>query len=287
MATAGLLRASILIAMTALALQCVHAQGGHADAPAPSGSPDTAKIVKAAADALGMARNGGEGGGLLPQIDVVNRMQFWGSGSASSAGQDYKVDYHATASYNPLGRRVDVTRTEGATPQHTIQVVREKYAWDESEMGAGLVPGQGVATPAASADKERLLQLWILPYGAVKAAYFAGDKTKVSMENGSTVLTFPLADELAGVTEKATLDSKNLVIKVETKAENPALKSLEIEADYSDFGDHGEVETDVQSPRHIVQKRGGKTVLDLEIKKWNADDPYVVFPVPENVKKAS
>jgi hypothetical protein len=284
MATSGLLRAFILIALTALTSPYARAQSGHADTP---GSPDAAKAVKAAADALGMPRSGGEGGALLPQFDVVNRMQFWGSGTASSGGENYKIDYHATASYNPLGMRVDVTRTEGATPQHTIQVVREKYAWDESEMGAGLMPGKGVATPAASADKERMLQLWILPYGAVKAAYFAGDKTKVSIENGATVLTFPLSDELAGMTEKATLDSKNLVMKVETKTENPALKNLEIEADYSDYGDHGEIPTDVLSPRHIVQKRGGKMVLDIEMKKWNADNPYVVFPVPDNIKKAS
>ncbi|PYU34026.1 MAG: hypothetical protein DMG31_07295 [Acidobacteria bacterium] len=46
--------------------------------------------------------------------------------------------------------------------------------------------------------KDRLLQLWILPYGVVKAAFAAGDKTKVSIENRATVITFPLSGELAG-----------------------------------------------------------------------------------------
>src|SRR5258708_35242920 len=89
-------------------------------------------------------------------------------------------------------------------PQHTIQVVREKYAWDESEIGAGLDPGKGTATPTMAAVNNRLLRLWILPYGVIKAALAAGDKTKLSTENGATVLTFPLSKQLADVTVKAT-----------------------------------------------------------------------------------
>jgi hypothetical protein len=281
------LRASIWIAIAALALRSADAQGSHPDVAATSGGTDAAKVIKAAADALGMPRNGGEGGGALPQIDVINRMQFWGSGNGSSGGQTYKIDYHATVSYNPVGMRVDVIHGDGSSATHILQVVSEKYAWDESEVGAGLVPGKGTATPAISAQKERLLQLWILPYGVVKAAYLAGDSTKVSTETGATVLTFPLSGELAGVTEKATLDAKNFVTKVETKADNPALKDLVLEADYSDYADHGEVQTDIRSPRHILQKRNGKAVLDIEIKTWNADNPYVVFPIPQAVKNKS
>jgi hypothetical protein len=284
---AGLARASILTAIAALAFQSVGAQNGHSDATSAVGAPDAAKILKSAADAMGMPRNGAEGGGALPEIDVINRMQFWGSGTSSSAGQSYKTDYHAAVSYNPPAMRVEMTRTDGAAPQHTFQVVRDNYAWDESQLGGGLVPGQGTATPATAALKERLLQLWILPYGVVKAAIAAGDKTKVSTENGSTVITFPLSGELVGVTEKATLDSKNFITKVETKTDSPALKNLNVEADYSDYADHGEVQTDVRSPKHVVEKRDGKTVLDIEIKMWNADNPYVVFPVPPSVKNAS
>ena len=259
--TPKLIRTSILIAIAAFAFQIVSAQSGHIDATSGAGASDSAKTLKAAADALGMPRNGGEGGGALPQIDVVNRMQFWGSGTSYSSGQTHKIDYHAAVSYNPPAMRVEITRTDGIAAQRTFQVVREKYAWDESELGGGLVPGKGTATPAMAAIQDRILQLWILPYGVVKAAISAGDKTKVSTENGFTVITFPLSGELAGVTEKATLDSKNFVTKVETRADNPALKNLDMEADYSDYADHGEVQTDVQSPRHVVEKRGGKTLL--------------------------
>ena len=37
---------------------------------------DAAKTIKAAADGLGMARWSGVGGGCLPEVDVVNRMDI-------------------------------------------------------------------------------------------------------------------------------------------------------------------------------------------------------------------
>jgi hypothetical protein len=243
----------------------------------------------------------GAGPVRLPAVDVVNTVELWGSGTTYGSGQAYKVgaswpafktECHVALAYNPPAMRVEMTRTNpnasvqgGAAPQHTIQVVRDKYAWDESEVGAGLVPGKGTATPAMAAVNNRLLQLWILPYGVVKAALAAGDKTRISTENGATVVTFPLGGQLAGVMVKATLDAKNEVAKVETRTDNPALGDMFTETEYSDYADHGEISTDVKSPGHIVQKQGGHTVLDIQVKMVDANNPYLVFPVPENVKK--
>jgi len=282
-----LLRGLMLVAVTALAFQSGAAQSEQAKTSAAgAGMSDVAKAIKAAADALGMPRTGGPGGAGLPEIDVVNRMEFWGSGTAyvaEKAGAPrtaVKTDYHAALGYNPHAMRVDMTRPDG----HTIQTVRDSYAWNESQIGAGLEPGKGTATPAMAAVKNRLLQLWILPYGVVKAAYAAGDKAKLSTENGATVITFPLSGELAGITVKATLDAKNLMTKVETQSDNPALVR---EAEYSDYADHGEILTDIKSPGHVVIKQAGSPVLDIQIKMWDANNPYFVFPVPQNVKSAA
>ena len=272
------------------AFQCAQAQY---DQPktAPRTIPpmsDAAKAIKSAADAMGMPRTGGPGGALLPEVDVVNRMEFWGSGTASApgtSGQASKTEYHAALGYNPPAMRVEMGPAQGSAgvaQQRMIRTVRDNYAWNESEPGAGLEPGRGTATPDMAAVKGRLLQLWMLPYGVVKAAFAAGDKAKLSVDNGATVLTFPLSGELAGVTVKATLDAKNFITKVETQSDNPALVR---QAEYSDYSDHGEILTDIKSPGHIVQKQGGATVLDIQIKMWDANNPYVVFPVPANVKK--
>jgi hypothetical protein len=276
---------------------------GTADDAAKSNTSDVAQTLKTAAEALGLARWSGVGGQRLPEVDVINTMEIWGSGTTYGAGQSskpgepgpsFKTEYHAALGYNPPAMRVEMTRTSsgasapgGAVPQHTIEVVRDNYAWDESEIGAGLVPGKGTATPAMAVLNNRLLQLWILPYGVIKAALAAGDKTKISTEKGTTVLTFPLSGQLADVTVKATLDAQNEVAKVETRTDNPALTDMITETEYSDYKDHGEIATDVKSPGHIVRKQGGHPVLDIQVKMLDANNPYLVFPVPENVKKAA
>ena len=304
-------RALMFAALTPLVFQTAHGQSNSSASTAgaksqaagvmedstKSGPPDVAKTLKAAAEAVGLARWSGVGGQRLPEVDVINTMEIWGSGTSYGPGQSskpgdpgpaLKTEYHAAVGYNPPAMRVEMTRTgSGAAKEHTIEVVRDKYAWDESEIGAGLIPGKGTATPAMPAVNNRLLQLWLLPYGVIKAALAAGDKTKLSTENGATVLTFPLSGLLADVTVKATLDAQNEVAKVETRTDNPKLSGLMTEIEYSDYKDHGEIATDVKSPGHVLRKQGGHPVLDLQVKTWDANNPYLVFPVPENVKQAA
>jgi hypothetical protein len=277
---ATILRTLMIAAVAALAIQSAGAQ---------SDALDRAKVLRAAADALGMVRwaDIGSGATRLPGIDVVNTMEFRGSGTSSNSGQTFKTEYYVTLGYNPAAMRVETTRTGPGAPQHSIQTVRENYAWNESEIGGGVVPGKGTATPAMAAVKDRLLLLWTLPYGVVKAALAAGEKTTVSTEKGATVITFPLSGQLAGITVKATLDSKNFVTKVETRPDNPALANMATETEYSGYADHGEILTDIKSSGHIVQRQGGRPMLDIEVKMWEANNPYLVFPVPPNVKTAA
>ena len=275
----AILRTFAIAAFAALAGQTAGAQT----------TPDRAKVLRAAADALGMPRFSDIGGAntRLPPIDVVNTMEFQGSGTSYVSGQAFKTEYKVALGYNPAAMRVEMTRTGGGAPQHSIQTVRENYAWDESEIGGGLVPGKGTATPAVAAVKERLLQLWMLPYGVVKAALAAGEKTTVSTEGGATAITFPLSGQLAGITMKATLDSRNFVTKVETRPDNAALANLAMETEYSEYADRGEVLTDIKSPGHIVRRQGGRPILDIQVKMWEANNLYLVFPVPPNVRTAA
>jgi hypothetical protein len=77
------------------------------------------------------------------------------------------------------------------------------------------------------------------------------------------------------------------VSKVETRTDNPALRDMITETEYSDYADHGEILTDVKSPGHIVEKRDGHLVLDIQMKMVDANNPYLVFPVPDAIKKAA
>ena len=274
-----MLRVLVVMVGVALVMQSAGAQS----------APDRGKVLRAAADALGMVRWSDIGAGTtrLPAIDVVNTMELQGGATIDSAGRPVKVQYHVALGYNPPAMRVETTRADGGAPQRTIQTVREGYAWDESEIGAGLVPGKGTATPAMAALRERQLQLWTLPYGVIKAALSAGEKTMVSSEGGATILTFPLSGQLAGITVKATLDSNSLVTRVETRADNPALASLATVTEYSNYADRAEVLTDIKTPGRIIRKQNGRTLLDVEVKTWETNNPYLVFPVPANVKTAA
>ena len=77
-----------------------------------------------------------------------------------------------------------------------------------------------------------------------------------------------------------TLNSKNQVAKVETRAGDKVT-----ETKYSEYKNLDEIQSDVLFPSHIVQKQAGILVLDLRVTKTDTNNPYVVFPMPENVKK--
>jgi hypothetical protein len=258
------IRYGALVMLAALAAPYAHAQ-------------DALATIKAAEYALGMIRG--------PQrIDAINTLEVWGTGTSSNGtisngGPAVKITYHASYSYRTPAMRVDITRG-GPDAQRQIQVVNGQYAWNESVPGGGFIPGS-TATPAPAALNERLLAMWTTPHGVLKAAERVANDAKVSKEGATTVVTFPLTGPLAGINAKMTLNAKNQVEKVETKSGN-----VVTETTYSDYKDLGEIATDVLFPSHILQKRGGVTVLDLTVTKTDPNNPYVVFPVPDVVEKS-
>src|SRR5437867_122100 len=234
----------------------------------PAAAQDAAARIKAAQYALGMIRG--------PQrIDAINTLEYWGTGYAQKPAN--MVTYHVSLSYLTPAMRIDIAQSAPAGRQ--IEVVNGSFAWNESVPGAGFIPGTS-AMPAPGTVKDRLLQLWSTPHGALKAAERAGSNAKVRNEHGATVITFPLAGPLSGTTMNVTLNSKNQVEKVETRAGDNVTETT-----YSDYKDLGEIQSDVLFPSHIVQRQGGVSVLDLTITKTDTNNPYVVFPVPENVEK--
>src|SRR5438093_5519704 len=75
-------------------------------------------------------------------------------------------------------------------------------------VGAGLVPGRGTPTPNRAAINERLIRLWSSPQGAAKAAAAGGDNTKVAIEDGKPIVTFPIPG-VQGAMAKAWLNEEN------------------------------------------------------------------------------
>jgi hypothetical protein len=216
------------------------------------------------ADSIGMLRNANE-------VDRIGSMNYWATGTIVSGGQTCKVvDYKASVNWILKGMRVDYT-CEGS-PQRHVEVVKDTLAWNETG------PGKG-GTPAAAAASERALMLWTLPAGAIKAANDAGAAAKVTTENGKTVVSYPIATLNADV--RLTLNKDNRIEQVESRMGNVTTVTT-----YEEYGDWNGADylSDVMFPKHIVQKRGGMTITDLTVTKTNTYNPYVIMPVPDNVK---
>ncbi len=219
------------------------------------------------ADSIGMLRNPAE-------VDRLGSMNYWATGTVVSNGQTCKVvDYKASVNWLLKGMRVDY-KCEGA-PQRHVEVVRDTYAWNETE------PGKG-GTPAPAAYTDRALMLWTLPAGAIKTANEAGAAAKVTTENGKTVVTYPIAALKADV--KLTLNKDNRIEQVESR-----MGGVTTVTTYEEYGDWNGADylSDVMFPKHIVQKRGNMTIADLTIVKTNTYNPYVIMPVPDGVKGAT
>jgi hypothetical protein len=262
-----------------LAMPAIHAQY-EANAPAPQGgrgaraprAPQTplSTTLYNTADALGMLRGAQE-------VDRVATVRYWAAGTMTVNRQSYTVTaYVGNVNYLVPGMRADITRTApDGKSERRVEVVSDKFAWNETQPGMN-------ATPSPADVNARLLQIWMLPQGIVKAATAAGAAAKVTTASGTTTLSFPIASINATIT--ATIDNKNFFRDVEAR-----MGTTVINTTYSDYGDWNgdDYLSDVMFPKHIVQKVGGVTTLDLTESKTNTYNPYVVMPVPDNIQKAA
>jgi len=256
--------------------------------PPATAAPDVKTTLYKMADVLGMLRG-------TEESDSIITMQWWATGTMNAGGQPCTLtSYHGSVRFNIPGLRVDYTCAgpDGKPGKRSVEVVAGNVAWNETAPGVG-------GTPALSTVNERLLQIWTLPQGIVKAATAAGASAKVTLEGGVVYVSFPLPAPLNGTAKAAlnttdavelTMDNgkkyqlTNTIDRLETR-----MGTVVTETTFSDYGDWNEADyhSDVWFPRRITQKRGGVTILDLTVDKTNTYNPYVVMPVPDTVKQAA
>ncbi|MBI3047380.1 MAG: hypothetical protein HYY76_03625 [Acidobacteria bacterium] len=289
------LTGALLLAICAGRLHTAAAQTGF---PPPEPARDLETALYKAADALGMLRG--------PQErDAIVTFEYWATGTLTRGGRTCQLtNYRASLRYSapdrrerfPVpGMRVDYTCAGegGGKPERRIEVVAGGFAWDETE------PGRS-ATPMPAAAGERLLQIWTLPQGVIKAARLAGAKATFAVEGGKPVITFPLPPPLETGAVKATLDPEHFLFhtmptgvrryfshrieRVETRRAN--VVTVTTYADHRDWN-ADDYKSDALLPGRIVQERNGVRVMDLTLTRSQTYNPYVVMPVPENVRKAA
>jgi hypothetical protein len=271
------------------------AQAPQAGFPPAEPATNLESALYKAADAIGMLRGPQERDGVVT-------FEYWATGSLDFQGRPCQLmNYRASVRYPAADRRerfpVPAMRTDftcgGPKPDRHVQVVAGDLAWDEAEPG-------GTATPMNQAAQERLLRVWTLPQGVIKAARLAGAKAMFSTEGGKPVITFPLPAPLQAATVKATLDPANFLFhtmptgvrryfshrieRVETRLNNAVTVTT-----YSEYRDLNadDYKSDALLPRRIVSERNGVKLMDLTLTMSQTYNPYVVMPVPENVRKAA
>jgi hypothetical protein len=268
----------------------VRAQGAQRPAPAaatPAPGGDVKTVLHDWANHMGMLRE-------ITEHDLIATLEYLGGGSVNVGGQPCALTkYRVTINYQMSGMRAEIACTRAGGQKHEeIQVVGGQYAWNEVGMpGGGLVPGQGAANAAMEAYAERAIRLWSGPQGAVKAAAMGGPNTKVGVENGKTTVTYPIPG-VAGAIAKATLTSgavdglctRNCAERVEVRH-----GATVTEFTYSNYGDYNDPEEQLDAffPGRIVEKRGGTTVLDVNVTRTNTPNLYIVIPVPPGVRNAA
>src|SRR5262245_61674117 len=143
-------------------------------APPAQAAADLESTLYKAADAIGMLRGPQERDGIVT-------FEYWATGSITLQGRTcLLMDYRASVRYAAAGggerfpvpaMRVDFTcaGAAGQKPERHVEVVAGELAWNETE------PGRN-GTPTLQAAHERLLQIWTLPQGIIKAARLAGAK---------------------------------------------------------------------------------------------------------------
>lgn len=287
-----LMAAMALIALAATGAQTARGQGPPRTTETPA-APDRETLLREVGIAHGMLRG-------LQYSDAITTAQFQATGTQYIVGQSFKpgspwpaaklTKYNVWVNYAVPGLRVDLERTNpdgpvqggGGLPfaaaQRQILVVSGSRAWNETMM-----PG-GPATPAIGQERDRAVQIWMLPHGAVKAARMAGDKLTVGMERGKITLSFPLPAPSSNYTETVRLDGRKLIEHVEVTVDNPVLGDTKLEADYDSYKDPDL--SDIPFPFHIVQKLAGFPILDVTVTNARMYNPYVVVPVPDNVEQA-
>ena len=263
------------------------------------GATDLKSVIFNWAWHMGMLRS-------TEEYDLIMTLVYEGTGTMQVDGQPCNVTkYRSDISYQTSGERIRITGTRpNGQSCDTIQVLSGGYAWNEDQMGAGLLPGSGTATAMPNAVAERMIRLWAGPQGAWKSAMAgtsnpeppdmtgrpqrvpadvmkAGD-TSVEWVGGKPVVTFPIPG-VPNAIATATLDDRFMAESVVVKYGNDTY-----EFTYSDYRDWN-------NPLHpaeafyagrMTEKKNGTVVRDITTTQTETGQVYVVVPVPPSVKLA-
>jgi len=230
----------------------------------------------------------------------IKSVRYSGSGHLGVVGMNWNPTspWHATLltsytraiDYATGSSREDIVRNQENPPAlggeapyvDAITEGREvsgKYAWNQP-INAYPPPPADQVQPALAAASERELQIWLTPHGFLKAAAANNATAKEVMEGGKkfAVLTFMAGKfKLVG-----TIDSQNLVTKIDAWTPNPVLGDMPVEVTFTGYKDF----PGMKFPTHILQMEEASRTFELDVAKADANVPDAAMKAPDVVLNA-
>jgi glyoxylase-like metal-dependent hydrolase (beta-lactamase superfamily II) len=258
---------------------------------------DAPSVLRAAAAAMGVSN--------------VKSIQYAGAGWQGMVGQNFAPDqdwprvdlrnYTRTIDFDTMSSREEYVRAQGNNPQRgggagfpflteqrVTNLVSGNYAWT--------LNAQGQPVPQPADAEVRRLEIFLTPWGFLKGALAPGANPTVVTRNeygGRVSVVSFLAFGKYRV--NGTINSENLVMRVQTWIPNPVVGDLYYESVYTNYRDVGGVkfprfhnhqdyddggnEPNVSGGDHAF---GLETVSDVRVNVANA-----ALTVPNEVRNAA
>jgi len=312
----GIIKKSSIACSVALALGVTltaSAQFGGRPAPPYTPEPDARDLKSVLVNwpwHMGMLRG-------IEEHELIVTLEYRGEGTIQVNGQPCQITpfrnneregelgisgYRISNAYQFFGSRtqIECTLPNGETYSN-IEVVSGDYAWDEDIPGAGLVPGEGTATPMPDKRDERLIRLWASPQGAPKAALAGAGidplkvfrnpgglleegtstigETSVTWDGDTPVVTFPIPG-VAGATAVARLDDRFMTESVVVTHGDDTY-----EFTYGNYDDYNNPLNliEVYMAGTMQESKNGEVLRDIRTVQTETGSVYVVVPVPPSV----
>jgi glyoxylase-like metal-dependent hydrolase (beta-lactamase superfamily II) len=255
-------------------------------------------VLSAAAKAMGVSN--------------MKSIQYSGTGWKGAVGQNYTPaqdwprsrvsSYTRTLDFDSKSSKEDLVLTQYTDEMHGANwyipnvidgeqrqtlMVSGNYAWNID---------RDRVVPQPALAETRQLEIWLTPYGFLKAAMESNDATVVSRSEYNEKVKVVSFKALGKYRVNGTIDENNLVIRVQTWLPNPVVGDMYYETIYSNYKDIGGVKFPARWHQHndhddnngLPNPSGGDHSIGLETisdVKVNVNLPSLA--VPDEVRKAT
>ena len=244
-------------------------------------------------------------------VTNMKSIQYSGGGWQGMVGQNFNPgidwprvdlkDYTRTIDFDTMSSKEEYTRSQGSNSlqgggagfpflqdQKVVNFVSGNFAWTQN--------AQGQMVPQPDQAEQRRLEIYLTPHGFLKGAMAQGANptfiTRNEYGGRVTVVSYMVGNKYR---VNGTINSDNLVQRVQTWVPNPVVGDLYVEFVYTQYRDVGGVmlprfhnHVDFDDGGHQPNPSGGDHGFGLEtFTAARANVPNAALTVPDNVRTAT